>query len=341
MKRTISIIAILALIFTFSITGRIFAANLTTATMEVDKTKVKPGEEVKVTVKFGEELKAYTVDVKYDTKIFDYVPKAEAGDEEITDDKSEKVTVKLDESKSKNKSSFDLTFKAKADITTSNPTQFTATATASTLKNATDTTYDAFDSDLVKEVTVEPDYIDYDIKLEHTGDIKAGEEKEMTLSYSSAMGRYYEKARLVADATSPKDADVRLLATDEAGKEYDIIESGWGDQNGSKIGGKDVNQTLKVRAIFSHEGEYTIKLKLIDRSSADATIAEKDVKFTVGKKTETKDPAKDTDKDTDKEDPADEEDPEELPDTGINMDIVIIAILTALLSSYIYYYKKQ
>lgn len=64
----------------------------------------------------------------------------------------------------------------------------------------------------------------------------------MTLSYSSPMGRYYEHARLIAEATTPSDANVQLLATDESSLEHDIIDSGWGDAQGYKIGGKDVSQ---------------------------------------------------------------------------------------------------
>ena len=82
----------------------------------------------------------------------------------------------------------------------------------------------------------------------------------MNLSYTSPMGRYYEHARLVAEATSPTGANVQLLATDQSNLEYDIIQSGWGDAQGSKIGGKDVSQVLQTRAIFSEQGDYTITL---------------------------------------------------------------------------------
>jgi len=105
--------------------------------------------------------------------------------------------------------------------------------------------------------------IDYTIKLEHSGNIVKEQEKAMTLSYSSPMGRYYEHARLVAEATTPQGGTVKILGTDNANLEHDIIQSGWGDAQGFKIGGKDVAQSLKVRGIFSEVGSYTVTLNLI------------------------------------------------------------------------------
>ena len=101
----------------------------------------------------------------------------------------------------------------------------------------------------------------------------------MTLSYSSPMGRYYEHARLIAEATTPEGATVQLLATDQQQMEHDIIQSGWGDAQGYKIGGKDVLQQLKTRGIFSENGNYTITLKLIDRDNSDQVIAQKNFSF--------------------------------------------------------------
>ena len=177
-------------------------------------------------------------------------------------------------------------FKAKADITTSNPTEFTVTAEG--LANAdASVTFDDITIPIVKNVTVEPQYVDYTLKLEHTGNIIKGKENQMTLSYSSSMGRYYEHARLVAEATSPAGATVRLLATDKSRLEHDIIQSGWGDAQGYKIGGKDVSQVLQVRGIFSEVGDYTITLKLIDRDNSDSVIAQETFNFTAQEETTT------------------------------------------------------
>lgn len=244
MKKIISIITILALSAILIFNVKSYAATLDTIDVAVDKTQIKPGEEVKVTIQFGQDLGAYTFEVSYDNNIFEYVT-SEGGTANDTTDKI-KVVYYDSTGGSNPRTNMSVTFKAKADITTSNPTEFTITAEG--LANAdASVTFDDITIPIVKNVTVEPQYIDYTLKLEHTGDIIKEEKKEMTLSYSSPMGRYYEHARLIAEATTPAGANVKLLATDNAGLEHDIIESGWGDAQGYKIGGKDVSQVLSVR----------------------------------------------------------------------------------------------
>ena len=51
----------------------------------------------------------------------------------------------------------------------------------------------------------------------------------MKLAYFSPMGKYYENVRLIAEATTPQNANVKLLAQDQSNLEHDIIQSGWGD----------------------------------------------------------------------------------------------------------------
>ncbi len=241
-----------------------------------------------------------------------------------------------------------VTFRAKADITTSNPTEFTITAEG--LANAdASVTFDDITTPIVKNVTVEPQYVDYALKLEHTGDIIKEEEKAMTLSYSSPMGRYYEHARLIAEATTPAGATAQLLANDSADLEHDIIQSGWGDAQGYKIGGKDVSQVLQTRAIFSEVGNYTITLKLIDRDNSDNVIAEQAFPFTVVEAptqttppdnagTTTPEPTPDKEQ---VEEVKPDEMPKKLPKTGSNIYIPVIIVLMALVSSFIYYNKKK
>lgn len=241
-----------------------------------------------------------------------------------------------------------VTFRAKADITTSNPTEFTITAEG--LANAdASVTFDDITIPIVKNVTLEPAYVDYTLKLEHTGDIIKGEEVPMTLSYSSSMGRYYEHARLIAEATTPAGATVQLLATDQADLEHDIIQSGWGDAQGYKIGGKDVLQVLQTRAIFSEVGDYTITLKLIDRDNSDQVISEQTFQFTAIEtptatnpdNAETTTPEEPTEEETTQEEVNEEKTPIVLPKTGTNIYVPIAVVLIALISSYVYYNKKR
>lgn len=352
MKKIISIISIFLLIVTFFLTGKSFAVSLDTVKVDVNKTTVRPGEEVKLTINFGQTLGAYTFDISYDNDIFDYVS-TEGG---TASDTSDKVRVTFYDSTggSNPRENMSIIFKAKSDITTSNPTELTVTGEG--LANAdASVNYDDIDIPIVKNITVEPEYKDYVISLKHTGEIEKGVEKKMTLSYSSSMGRYYEHARLIAEAKTPENATVKLIAIDGNTKaEEDIIQSGWGDPQGYKIGGKDVSQVLNVKALFSDYGNYTITLKLIDRDQSDAIIAQNTFEYTITEPTNNQGPTtqepteqqpeeKPTVEKPSTEEPTEQqvEKPTELPKTGYNLFIPISAILTSLICTGIYFNKKK
>lgn len=353
MKKIISILTIISILSLLIFTGNTYAAALDTIDIKTDKTTVRPGEEVKVNVEFGTDLGAYTFEVSYDNNIFEYIS-AEGG---TANDTTDKVKVVYHDSTggTNPRTNMSVTFKAKTDITTSNPTEFTITAEG--LANAdASVTYDDITTPIVKNVTVEPAYEDYTIKLDYTGEVVKEQEKEMTLSYSSPMGRYYEHARLIAEATTPTDATVKLMARDSSDLEHDIIQSGWGDAQGYKIGGKDVSQVLNTKATFSKAGDYTITLKLIDRDNSDQVIAEKSITVSVLETATPEPPTTTPEKPEQPEVPStpetpetpeetnpsiEEEMPETLPKTGNNMFIPVVIVLIALLSSYVYYNRKK
>ena len=335
MKKTISIITIMMLLVMTILTGKVFADSLDTIEINTDKTTVKPGEELKVTVEFGKKLGAYTFDFAYDNKIFSYVT-AEGG---TANDLTDKVRVTYYDSTggTNPRENMSIIFKAKDDITTSNPTEITVTAEGLSNEDAS-ITYDDITSPIVKNITVEPQYVDYTLNLEATGNLIQGKENEMKLSYSSPMGRYYEHARLIASATTPKDGTVNLIGIDENNLEHDIIQNGWGDAQGYKIGGKDVLQVLNLRGTFSKTGDYTITLKLIDRDNSDSVIAEKTFNFTV---TEENTQPEDTENTTPEQNEITNEAinetkdentnmPTVLPKTGINIYIPTIILLATI-----------
>lgn len=211
MKKIISIFTILTLIALLIFSKHSYAAVLDSINVQTDKQKVKPSEEVKLTIGFGQDLGAYTFNISYDNNIFEYVG-VEGGTANDTGDKVI-VTFYDQTGGTSPRNNMNITFRAKANITTSNPTEFTVTAEG--LANAdASVTFDDITVPIVKNVTVEPEYVDYSFKLEHVGDIVKQEEKQMVLSYFSSMGRYYEHARLVAEASSPQGATVKLLAID-------------------------------------------------------------------------------------------------------------------------------
>ncbi|MBQ2937855.1 MAG: hypothetical protein IJE05_03110 [Clostridia bacterium] len=342
MKKIISTITIILLLTLVIFTGKTYAAALTSVSVDTDKTLVHPGEEVKVTMNFGENLGAYTVDFAYDDAIFEYVS-VEGGTANDTGDKV-KVTYFDSTGGTNPRTNVSVTFRAKSDITTSNPTEFSLTAEGMANADAS-VTYDDITTPIVKNVTVEPQYVDYTLKLEHTGDIVKGEEKEMILSYSSSMGRYHEHARLVAEAITPTGASVKLLATDQALLEHDIIQSGWGDAQGYKIGGKDFSQVLNVRGVFSEAGDYTITLKLIDRDNSDSVIAQQEFKFTAVEEQAvtppTTTPSESVTPPAEEVENATQVTPSELPKTGINLYVPIVVVLIALLSFCVYFNRKK
>lgn len=356
MKKWISLIAIFAILTAFVLTVNTYAVSLDTVSLSTDKDIVRPGEEVKVIVNFGKGLGAYILEISYDNNIFEYV----SVDGGTANDLGDKIKVVYHDSTggTNPRENMNVTFKAKADITTSNPTEFMLTAEGLSNADASET-YDDITTPLVKNVTVEPEYKDYIIKLEYSGEIIKNEEKEMLLSYSSEMGRYYEHARLIAEAKTPDGAMVKLVGFDEDTQvEQDIIQSGWGDPQGYKIGGKDVSQVLKLQATFTDIGDYAITLKLIDRDNSDDVIAENTFNFTIVE-TQTEQPTQPenpTEQPTEPEQPqvpsetenitteqptTNEQMPNVLPKTGINRYVPILIILIAIVSTCIYYNRKK
>ena len=347
MKKIISMLAIFSILMLTLWTGNSFAAALDTIQVETDKTTVRPGEKVVVSITFGKDLSSYTFDVSYDKNIFEYI-EADGG---TANDLDTKVRVNFHDTTGGTapRTGMSVTFQAKADLITSNPTEIGITAEGlGAVESGTVTTLDDITTPIVKNVTVEPEYVDYTIKLEAEGEIVKGKEKAMTLSYGSTMGKPYEHARLVASATTPAGATVKLLATDTQDLEHDIIQSGWGDAQGYKIGGKDVSQVLQTRATFSDAGEYTITLKLIDRDNGDQVIAEQAIPFQVlEKETEITPPVQEPETpqtpapEESETETQPEEKPSKLPKTGANIYGPAIGVVAILFISYLAVTKKK
>jgi len=270
MKRTIYFLIIGILAFVMCFSTSIYAASLDTITITTSSDTIHPGKEVTVTIDFGTSLGSYTFDIAYDNNLLTYVS-TEGG---TANDTGTKVRAYYFDAQggTNPRTSMSMTFRAKEGITTSNPTNFSITAEG--LANAdASVQYEDITTPIIKNIVVEPEYENYTVRLSYSGAIVEKEAKDMTITIASAMGRYYDHARLVGEATTPSGATVQLLATDEGQLEHDIIDSGWGDASGYEIGGKDVNQVLQAQAIFSEAGEYTITLSLIDRDNGDVAIA--------------------------------------------------------------------
>lgn len=337
MKKIAILTAILVILFMTVFGIKSYAATLGAIDVTTTKQIIHPGENVTVDIEFGEELGAYTFDIAYDNNLFEYVS-AEGGTE---NDNGTRVRVfYFDSTGGTNpRSNMSVTFKAKSDIITSNPTEFSITAEGLTSPD-TSITYDDITVPIVKNVVVEPKYVDYSISLNYTGDIIKNEEKDMKLVVSSSMGKNYEHTRIIAELTAPSGATAKLLATDSQNLEHDIIQSGWGDAQGDAIGGKDVKKELAVRGLFSEAGNYKITLKLINRDASDATIASKTVDITVKEKQTTVTPP--AQEETQKPSQGTEnQKPTKLPQTGNMIYVYTVPIISVLIVAFILLRRKH
>ncbi len=348
-KKLLSIVLIIFLLFfTLQISVNAASIPLNSVDVTVSDTKIRPGENVKVNIDFGTELGAYTFDIAYDNNIFEYVS-SEGGTE---DDNGTRVRVVFyDSSGGTNpRTNMSVTFKAKDNITTTNPTDFSVTAEGLSNKDASQD-YDDITSPIKKSVTVEPDYKDYTLSLNYAGSVIENKEKEMKLITESSMGKNYDHVILKAEITSkPTDADVKLLATTTVRQEVDLIQTPWGDPTGYALGGKDVKQELNIRGLFTKVGEYTIKISLLDKDSGDAQIATREFKINVIEEgTQNNNPGQGNNSENNEniengqgqnnesniQENKPENTPETLPKTGMTKYAYIVIIMAVLGTAYI------
>ena len=286
-KKILIILAILSLLF-FTLQISVFAASvpLGSVAVNVSKAKIAPGEEVTVNINFGTQLGAYTFDIAYDNSIFDFVS-AEGGTE---NDNGTRVRVTFYDSTGgiSPRENMSVTFKAKAELESTNPTDFSVTAEGLANSDASQE-YDDITSPIKKSVTVEPNYVDYTLDLNYTGDVVVNKEKNMELITSSSMGKNYDHVKMKVEITEkPSDsATVKLLATERTRQEIDLIQEGWGEPDGYELGGRDAEQVLELRGLFSEVGNYKIKVSLLDADTGNAEIVSKEFAVVVNKESTT------------------------------------------------------
>ncbi len=349
MKKIVSFIAIFLVLFLLTYSFNSYAVSMTeelkTVQITTDKSTVHPKEAVTLNIAFGTDMGAYTANVVYDNKLLEYV----SVDGGTARDTGEKVIVTYAYNQVQDPSprnSMSITFKAKEEnITTTNPTSLTVSLEGLANPNAT-IEYYLTTSQTIKELIVEPIYEDYKIALNYTGDILPEEEKDMEIVISSSMGKNFAKTRLVASVTGPEEQDMQLLAQKDEDEQYDIIESGWGSEQGDAIGGKDVAKKIQAKGIFSGEGTYNLTLKLINRDDGDAVIASNTFEIKVGK-TNTQTPDSGTSSQQPQQSPqttpptTTNKTPDTLPKTGNTIYASVLSISVILVSAYIVLKKKD
>ena len=240
MKKAISIVTIIAVLLLSIFSTGVYADTLDTINITTDKATVHPGEEITINIDFGQDMGSYTADIAYDNNLLEFVS-AEGGTE---NDNGTRIRVYFFDSAggTNPRRTMSVTFRAKEDIITSNPTQLSVTFEGLANPDAS-VTYDDITTPVIKDVIVEPIFVDYDFNLNYTGDIKVNEEKDMKLTLSSTLGKNYAHTRILAEVVAPDNGTVKLLATDNQSLEHDIIQSGWGDAQGYK---KQVNIQLHL-----------------------------------------------------------------------------------------------
>ena len=328
----------------------IYAASipLNSVTVNISKDKIEPGEEVKVDINFGTELGAYTFDIAYDNSIFEYV-KSEGGTE---NDNGTRVRVTYYDSTggTNPRTNMYVVFKAKEDITSTNPTNFSITAEGLANSDASQE-YDDITQAIEKQITVEPNYKQYNIDLEYTEKLIKDKDIDLKLVTKSSMGKNYDNLMTKAEIISkPQNANIKLTAMKDNSNEINMIETGYGSTKGFSLGGKNAHHEINMKANFDTTGEYKIKFSILDKDSSNAVVVEKEFTLNV---IEENTNVSDTENNADNEDNSEnnnpnnsndnqnsninneEELPKELPKTGMTQYVYIIAIISLLLSGYI------
>ncbi len=353
MKKIVNIISIFLVLFLLIFSINSNAASLNAINITADKQIVHPGETIKVNISFGTSLGSYTFDVAYDNNLLEYVS-VEGG---TANDNGTRIRVYFyDETGgSSPRTSMSVTFKAKQGITTSNPTDLSITAEGLANPDAS-VTYDDIGTPIVKNIIVEPKYVDYNISLNYTGDVIVNKEKDMKLIVSSAMGKNYEHTRIIAEATSNSGGTAKILATDNQSLEHDIIQSGFGDASGEPIGGVNVSKELNTRGLFTKAGNYSITFKLIDRDDSDAVIASENFEIIVKDEETTTPDNEETEVDNNVQnnntiennannnssnETTNTEEPSSLPKTGNTIYFALITIISILVVAYIVVSRKE
>ena len=360
MVKKILIFSIILLLSLFTFQIKTYAASIPLASINVttSKDKVAPGEEVTVNIEFGTDLGAYTFDIAYDNNLFEYV-RSEGGTE--NDDGSRvRVTFYDSTGGTSPRTNMSVTFKAKENLITTNPTEFLITGEGLANSDASQE-YDDITTPIEKNITIEPNYEDYTISLEYEGNIIENEEKEIKLITSSSLGKNYDNVRLTAEVVKkPSDnSQVSLTAINESQQEIDLIQDGYGTDNGYSLGGQNVRHELNVKSLFSEVGDYTLKISLLDKDSSEQLIVSQELNISVGtnapvedengeennnnnnnnnEENESNENIGNTDENINndnKEEKNDEELPKNLPKTGNTKYGYILSIIALLTSGYI------
>ncbi len=317
----ISLILSLLIFTVFSLTNYSSAAPLTTITTSLSSSTVAPGENVTVNVDFGSNMGAYTVDVAYDSSLFDYVS---SNGGTVNNDGTKVRLFFFDATGGTSpRTDMSVTFKAKNNLINTNPTSFNITANGLANSDAS-VSYDDIVTPIVQNVTIMPNYESYNISLDYAGNVVKDEAKDMKLSITSSLGESFSNTRVIAEMTTTSSGTATLTAIDSTNTTVDILADGFGSTAGDSIGGINVSKQIDLEGMFTENGTYTLTFKLIDKTNGDAVISQNSFNITVADEIVVTPPTE----------PAPEI-PEELPKTGVTIYAYIIPVIGILILSLI------
>lgn len=120
---------------------------------------------------------------------------------------------------------------------------------------------------------------EYGFELQYDGPIVKNVEKDAKVLLIGVNGTLHTNVRIKIDITGP--ATPKILATDTTDVEHDIAQTGyWGADTGFAVQG-DFTNTTPIKATFIEEGNYQIKLSLIDVTNPDLVYATKTIDIQV------------------------------------------------------------
>lgn len=269
MKKSLAKVGVLVLLF-LSIQINCFAESLENLKIDLDKNIVHPNEEVTLKIDFGRNLSEFEINIAYDRNLFTYYS---ANKDINLYDNGDIVTLTYPTISTKDSvSEIEVTFKAKEQIQTTNPTDLKVT-----IQNIKDSSSgELLENPILpieNKLIVEPIYKDYQFLLEYDDALIPNKDINMKLILKSDMGQIYKNTKIYATITNEVEGEVQMNATDLLGNDYNILKDGFGGKYGESIGGLNVSKELNLNTRFSDFGNYKVLFELRDLNNSDFVIA--------------------------------------------------------------------
>lgn len=119
----------------------------------------------------------------------------------------------------------------------------------------------------------------YELLVDDISQVTVGEQTnvDVTLKADDIRDLGYDKVLIKVDVSDK--ANLELKATDTQGHEWDVAQVGyWGPPDGFAIA-NDYEVTTTFKVTVTQEGNYSVKLDLVDLENNDAVITTKTIAF--------------------------------------------------------------